>query len=266
MFSIQACPCRKGLFMTRDSQSTSKMSTSNTLVLIPGFMTDSDLWRDVYPFWSEKHLIYADFSKGSSIKDLATHILENLPQKFMLLGFSMGGYVARQITYLAPERVEALILVGTSSRAGSPSPRNVSAQSFKGLSTQALATALHPAHAKDTILLDRLKAMSVRGGATLYERLSQMERASDFTQLHHIRCPTLVIAGANDQLRPLGDAEELAEALKAPLCIIEDCGHMIPLEKPEELGRLVADWLARLQHDPTYANAANPVPPLMKPI
>ena len=216
------------------------------LVLIPGFMTDDDLWRDISPFLSDRDIVYASLNEGSSIEELATRLLERLPQRFILLGFSMGGYVARQIAYSAPTRVEALILVGTSSRAGAPSSQTSSPQSFKGLSTRALARALHPSRASCRSLLDRLRAMSIRGGGDLYARLSTMERKSDHSKLGLITCPTLVVAAANDLLRPLEEGQELADALNTPLVVVEDCGHMVPMEKPEKLSKIIQDWLASL--------------------
>jgi pimeloyl-ACP methyl ester carboxylesterase len=40
------------------------------------------------------------------------------------------------------------------------------------------------------------------------------------------------------------EAEELVEAIPyASLRIILDCGHMIPLEQPRELARIIVEWI-----------------------
>src|SRR5688572_29013397 len=91
-----------------------------TIVLVPGLMTDGDLWTDFVAELDGYDIVYADMSIGSSLEAIAAHILEQCPPTFILLGFSLGGYVARYMTYQAGHRVEALILVATSARAGSP--------------------------------------------------------------------------------------------------------------------------------------------------
>ncbi|MEK9760391.1 MAG: alpha/beta hydrolase, partial [Candidatus Puniceispirillum sp.] len=53
---------------------------------------------------------------GKDIPDIAHKILAVTPDKFVLIGFSMGGYIAREICRLAPDRVEKLVLIATSSR------------------------------------------------------------------------------------------------------------------------------------------------------
>ncbi|MCS5805077.1 alpha/beta hydrolase [Klebsiella pneumoniae subsp. pneumoniae] len=59
-----------------------------------------------------------------------------------------------------------------------------------------------------------------------------------------IRCPTLVIASEDDAIRSMKEAEELVEAIPyASLRIILDCGHMIPLERPRELARIIVEWI-----------------------
>src|SRR4051812_296462 len=51
---------------------------------------------------------------------MAQHVLVGAPEHFALIGFSMGGYVARHIACLVPKRVQALVLVATSARADTP--------------------------------------------------------------------------------------------------------------------------------------------------
>ena len=62
--------------------------------------------------------------------------------------------------------------------------------------------------------------------------------------LERIACPSLVIACRQDRLRSFGETERMAKHLPhARFEVIEDCGHMAPLEKPHELAALLADWV-----------------------
>jgi len=62
--------------------------------------------------------------------------------------------------------------------------------------------------------------------------------------LAKIACPTLVVAGREDALMPLELLEEIARDVpKATLAVIERCGHIPSLERPEELTKLLVSWL-----------------------
>ena len=63
-----------------------------TLLLIPGFMADAALWDamtdDLAPFGS---LVATDLSRGEDIETMAAAILADAPDRFVAVGFSMGG-------------------------------------------------------------------------------------------------------------------------------------------------------------------------------
>lgn len=216
-----------------------------TIVLVPGFMTDSDLWADLIPELDAYNIVCADTSTGSSLDDLAAHVLKQCPPTFILLGFSLGGYVARYMTYQASERVESLILVATAARAGSPSSRGRSghSQAFRGLSTAAIRASLGPGSVNDATLVARIQRMGERLGQEVYARLSTLERPSDLIRLDEIRCRCLVVCAESDKLRSKEEARELATGLRAELVQVSGCGHMIPLEQPGKLADIVLQWL-----------------------
>lgn len=57
--------------------------------------------------------------------------------------------------------------------------------------------------------------------------------------------PVLVICGRQDQVTPLYLSEEMAElAPSGELLVIEECGHLSTMERPEEVTRALLRWLA----------------------
>ena len=67
---------------------------------------------------------------------------------------------------------------------------------------------------------------------------------SGVKDLKNIKCPTLVLCGRQDNLTPLSEHEEMAEAIpNANLIIIEDCGHLAPLERPYAVSAVMRYWL-----------------------
>ncbi|MDX6506603.1 MAG: Serine aminopeptidase, partial [Gaiellaceae bacterium] len=61
--------------------------------------------------------------------------------------------------------------------------------------------------------------------------------------LHHVRCPTLVLWGARDNQLPVGDAFDYARRLRARLRVIADCGHLLIGERPDACADAIANFL-----------------------
>jgi pimeloyl-ACP methyl ester carboxylesterase len=226
-----------------------------SLLLVPGFMADETLWRDLEaPLAPFAPLVHADLRHDATLEAMARRALEQAPPSFLLVGFSMGGYVAREIVRQAPERVRALVLIATSTRPDSPALKQrkgaignaAPSIAFSGLSRIAVASSLHPKQRDNEALIERVRAMGMRLGGEVFRRQSMLERPGDIGRLHEIRCPTLVVAAAQDQLRGLEEARELQAGIPgATLEVIEDTGHMIPIEAPQRLAEVIVPWLER---------------------
>ena len=73
-----------------------------------------------------------------------------------------------------------------------------------------------------------------------------MGRPDSRPDLPRVACPTLVLCGRQDALTPLGAHEEMARAIPdARLVVVEECGHISPLERPETVTGALREWLAR---------------------
>ncbi|SDT95649.1 Pimeloyl-ACP methyl ester carboxylesterase [Verrucomicrobium sp. GAS474] len=223
------------------------------VVLVPGFMADATLWRDVEADLSVVGpMIHGDLGKEATLDGMARRIVEESPARFLLVGFSMGGYVAREVARLVPERVAALVLIATSARPDSPAQveRNAAASgtlfapNFAGLSRAAIASSLHPERDDDESHIERIREMGVRLGHKVFQRQSRLDRGDDRGRLREIGCPTLVIAAAQDRLRTREEASELRQLIPgAALRVIEESGHMIPIEQPRKLAETIVEWL-----------------------
>ncbi|SFF52159.1 Pimeloyl-ACP methyl ester carboxylesterase [Duganella sp. CF458] len=219
------------------------------LVLIPGYMLDDALWDGMLPFLPPAlALHFASLAEGDSIAAMAQAVLARCPPQFNLLGFSMGGYVAREIVRLAPERVLSLALVATSSRADLPlqveqrskAARATPLGAFRGLGRAAIAQSLHPDHCANEALLAQVRLMGERLGREVFVRQSLIVRDADTGRLSGIQCPTLVVAAAEDRLRSPEEARELADGIPgAKLVTVANAGHLIPLEQPQALAGLL---------------------------
>lgn len=226
------------------------------LLLLPGFMCDNALFDDMAPHLEARwRLRHGDVYSDDSIDGMARRVLTEAPERFALLGFSMGGFVARAMALAAPERVAALILIATSARASRPEETarkralraQLAAHSFKGMSRAALRRAIHPDHPDREALVERLFAMGKRLGGAVMDRQLSAERTDGYPDLPRVACPTLVIAAEDDVLRPLEEVQALAEGIPdADFELMPGVGHMIPLEASVALSKLVDRWLDRV--------------------
>ncbi|GAB3457550.1 alpha/beta hydrolase [Massilia terrae] len=222
------------------------------LVLLPGYMLDETLW-DAVAGQLGAPTYRLPLAPGDDIDAIAHGIANAAPERFVLAGFSLGGYVARKVAELYPQRVAALILIATSLRDDTEERATarrkvvqlMNADSFRGLSTHSIASSLHPGRRGDKELLARIRAMGERLGYQALVTQSNLRR--DGIAAATLSCPTLVIAAAEDELRSAEESRELAAAIpNATLKVIEDSGHLIPIEQPDALAATVRAWLGAL--------------------
>jgi pimeloyl-ACP methyl ester carboxylesterase len=185
---------------------------------------------------------------------MADSVLATMPGRFALAGLSMGGYVALEVMRRAPGRVTRLCLADTSARpdtdAQAERRRGLVAVAgkgtFRGVTRRLLPFLIHPDRLHDEPLTTTVMAMAESVGRDAYARQQQaiLGRADSRPDLARIACPTMVICGRQDAVTPLDRSEEIAAAIPgARLVVIEDCGHLCALERPQAVTALMRMWL-----------------------
>ena len=87
------------------------------IVLIPGALATPKFWHHQEAHWhGEKHIHHANGFLGQSIPDIAEQLIEKLPKKFTLIGFSLGGYIALELIQRIPHQVDKLILINSGAK------------------------------------------------------------------------------------------------------------------------------------------------------
>jgi len=187
---------------------------------------------------------------------LAADALAQAPwPRFALGGLSMGGYVAYEILRQAPQRVSALALMDTSARPDTPEATDnrrrliaLAERDFPAVVKTLLPKLMTPAHVADPRLAKVVRDMAGRVGADAFVRQERaiIGRADSRPDLARIACPTIVLAGADDQLIPREvHAEQAAGIRGAELVIVDDCGHLSSIEQPAKVDAALRRWLAR---------------------
>jgi pimeloyl-ACP methyl ester carboxylesterase len=132
------------------------------LVLLPGFMCDQDLWTDMVPDLQKLGTLhYGNVYQDSTLDGMARRVLDSSPERFVLVGFSMGGFVARVLCLMAPERVTGVAFVASSARGYSEeeTERRKKGYGPGGRPPRATSGApgLHPDRENDPVLIARLR-------------------------------------------------------------------------------------------------------------
>jgi pimeloyl-ACP methyl ester carboxylesterase len=234
------------------------MINKPSLVLVPGLLCDAALWRGQVEDLAELCTPWvADVARDDSMTAMAQRVLAEAPaERFALAGLSMGGYVAQAIMRIAPERVERLALLDTSSTADTPEQTArrrglidlAEKGDFHGVTPRLLPLFVHPDRMSDKPLTAAVMAMTERVGkdAFLRQQRAIMGRPDNRPNLPKIRCPSLVLCGRQDQMTPLGWSEEIAALIPgATLEVIENCGHLTTMERPWEVNVAMRQWLTQ---------------------
>jgi pimeloyl-ACP methyl ester carboxylesterase len=228
-----------------------------TLVLLPGLLNTRRLYkRQIADLADLVDVIVPELWLYDSIGAMAQATLDAAPPTFALGGFSMGGYVCFEIMRRAPDRVERLALMDTQAVPDTPESsarrRGFIEQSrmgrFHGVQPSLLPNIVHRARLEDPDVVQPILDMSKEIGAKgfINEQAAMIDRPDSRHLLADIDVPTVVICGRQDLATPLPRSHEMAaDIANARLVIIEQCGHMSPLEKPDEVSAALRRWLSQ---------------------
>jgi pimeloyl-ACP methyl ester carboxylesterase len=227
------------------------------VILLPGLACDAALWREQIAALSVLHeVVVSDVhTRATSLPDMAALLLAEHAGSLALAGSSMGGMLALHAWRQAPGRVRGLALLGTSARPDTPELIALRSQAIElfaaGRTDEVLRAnvplALHPGHAEHAALVDTYLQMIRRAGdpQLIAQNRAVMARADARPWLPEVRCPTLVVCGQGDLLTPPEHSREIAGAVPgARLELLADCGHLLTLEQPAQVNRLLLAWLA----------------------
>jgi 3-oxoadipate enol-lactonase len=173
----------------------------------------------------------------------------------VLVGMSMGGYIAFEMIRQDPNRVRALVLANTRASADTSEQKEarrekaarVRGDGVEFLADEMAATLFSPG-TSDALRQKWRKIMAQTPPAGVSAALLAMaDRPDSMETLRGFPGPTLVVAGADDQLIPRADAIAMATvAAHGRFELLQDAGHMAPVEQPERFGELLSSFLASL--------------------
>ncbi|MBP7999864.1 MAG: alpha/beta fold hydrolase [Chloroflexi bacterium] len=240
------------------------------ILLIHGFPLTSSMWEpQLLALADVSRLIAPDLrGHGNTTATPAPYTMEQLAvdcvnllddiginRPFVVMGLSMGGYIAFEVFRQYPGMVAGLILAGTKATADTEEGQKardaaatlVHEQGVTALVEQMLPKLLAPsAYQENSDLVDFVREMmletSVEGA--LGAIAAMRGRIDSTPTLADIDVPTLILHGADDQIIPLSESQAMHQGIaNAQLVIIPRAGHLLNLEQPDLFNEAVRHFL-----------------------
>src|SRR5919109_4021420 len=229
------------------------------VVFIPGFMQRGDAWRPVAQLLPERYpsvlLDHREHSFEGRLREIADAAAGR--SRPVLVGYSLGGRLALRAVLRDPSHYAGLIIVSATAGIDEPATRSARAEADERLAAWMEAAPIE--HIVD--IWERQPLFADQSDALVEQqrpgRLSQDPAALALLlrtagqgvlepvwhDLLRLDLPVLAIAGARDD-GYVREARRIAEtAPQGRAAIVEEAGHAAQLQRPEEVARLVVEFL-----------------------
>lgn len=236
------------------------------LILIHGLGASTAVWDRVAPLLAGELRTIAYDLRGLgrsgtpdppySLDDLVRDLLALLDRlgldRVALVGHSLGGAVALSFAVDHPDRVSRVVVVSVPMRTSDETRRLVHARAAvaerEGMDAVAElhAAAGFPPGFDDEATLARYKRMISSGDPAGYAALVRLVDLDVSDRLPALTRPTLLVAGELDRVVPPSGVRAAADAIEGCEYVeLAGCGHVAPLERPDELAAHVLEFVRR---------------------
>lgn len=230
------------------------MPSGLELLFLHALPLDGTMWdgqRDLLPGATHAPTLYG---LGDTVEEWAKGALASVSgDRVIVVGCSVGGSCALEIAALAPDRIAALVLIGTKV-VHRPDPElhasaidTLSNEGMEGAWTKLWAPLF--SHYSDPAVVGRAREIAfrqsledvARGVTAFHGRASRDEVLTEFPR------PVIVMTGAEDIAPgPRTSAAQAASAEDGRFHLVPDCGHYVPLERPESLNAVLRGLISEL--------------------
>lgn len=215
---------------------------------------DASMWADCMGILPEASHAPNLYDLGTSIGDWAKGALLCSPEeKLIVVGCSVGGSCAIEVAALAPDRVAALVLIGTKADHRPDAAFRQAAITL--IKEQGLETAWEQywvplfSDSVSTAVLETAKRAALNVGASAISNGISVfhSRPSRGQFLERFSHPVIVISGDEDVAPGPGACAAIAaSAPQGHLHIVPSCGHYVPLERPDVVQAVLTEMIETL--------------------
>jgi 2-hydroxy-6-oxonona-2,4-dienedioate hydrolase len=180
-----------------------------------------------------------------TIRLLATY----LKQPAVLVGNSFGGHIAAKMAIARPDLVRGLVLAGASGLIEKSMVSDVQIRPSREWLQRKIGELFYDQSKMNPDDVERAyKELTDRDHARAMVRLSRTARKNHLgEELRHVKAPTLIIWGRQDIVTPPEACDQFASKIVNNSVVwLDNCGHAPMIEKPDEFGAAMNDFLNRV--------------------
>lgn len=215
------------------------------IVLMPGMMCNQDVFsHQINMLENFFNVIVIEFNEHRDIELGVKNLASNLPNKFHLLGHSMGGIIAMELVKQHSKRVLSLALLNTNPYEEKEEVKDRRNKTLKELDALDLITLMKSDYIsryfpddcrdKNNLIQQCVDMASKLDKKVFYNQSVALRDRKDQTSiLENVDCKTLIICGERDQLCPVSYHSDMNKMIKSSdLIVLEGVGHMPIIECP----------------------------------
>ncbi len=236
------------------------MNDKKTVVLLHGHGVDASIWDDIYgDLGLDGPVLKPDFARLTShttieayAEELATCLRAEKTEGVVLVGHSMGGYIALAFAEKYPERVLGLILYHSTATADTEERREQRQKTIGELKTEGTAPFIQkqlPKMVATTYPPEKTQTLVARylnlPSDALISGMRAIAGRPDRTNvLQTAGFPILLVLGRDDQLIPHDKTAQLADLSdNISVVTIENAGHLSMVEQPETSVQIIREFM-----------------------
>ena len=215
------------------------------IVLMPGMMCNHCVFsHQINALEKFFNVIVIEFNEHYDIELGVKNLASNLPNKFHLLGHSMGGIVAMELVKQHSKRVLSLALLNTNPYEEKQELKDKRNKTLKELDSLDLISLMKSDYIsryfpddcrdKNKLIQQCVDMASILDKKVFYNQSVALRDRKDQTSiLENVDCKTLIICGERDQLCPVSYHSDMNKMIKSSdLIVLEGVGHMPIIECP----------------------------------
>ena len=235
-------------------------STDLGMLLLHALPLDGRMWQNQLQIMPERTVVPNLYDFGNDINSWAAMSVSHVPQsRFIVVGCSVGGSCALEVINLVPDRVAAVILIGTKARCD-PDPISYS-EACETVVDQGVAGAWDrywkPLFESDGISAIAQRAKEIALDQSTKGLMNGLDAFYTRPSREHVvtesKVPIHIVTGDRDELPGLNYSRRLATLSdNARLHVIKDCGHYVPMMQPKALNELIADVIRDADADSVW--------------
>jgi pimeloyl-ACP methyl ester carboxylesterase len=228
-----------------------------TLLFIHGAGGSHKLWEYQLKFFENAiavDLAGHDVGAGRStideyVEEVKRFCDENSLRNIVMIGHSMGGGIAQKFALDYQEYLQAIVLVCTGAKLRVAPNIFAATKENHAQAIELITEFAFSNKAPNKIRKRAAEEMMKISPEVIYSDFEACDKFDVMNRLKEIKLPTLIICGLEDQVTPVKYSEYLKNNIpNSRLEIIANAGHMVMLERPEELNERLEKFIKELAH------------------